>query len=132
VWWYRMPAKTAFPSIKLPLRATSARSARRFVGDTLAKAGLPGAVEAAVLLTSELVANSLLYARSEITVVVIPGRASAVIKVYDASSQKPIRREAREDSTSGRGLELVEALASSWGVEDRAEEGKCVWLEVSA
>jgi hypothetical protein len=33
-------------------------------------------------------------------------------------------------STSGRGLEVVDALASAWGVEVLEESRKYVWFEV--
>jgi hypothetical protein len=34
------------------------------------------------------------------------------------------------DATTGRGLALLDALASSWGA-DRHVEGKTVWFEVA-
>ena len=52
------------------------------------------------------------------------------IKVGDGSAQQPLRHRALEEATSGRGLELVEALSSDWGVELVPGDGKRVWCEV--
>jgi hypothetical protein len=35
------------------------------------------------------------------------------------------------DAVSGRGLVIVNGLASAWGVERAAEGGKTVWFELS-
>jgi hypothetical protein len=41
----------------------------------------------------------------------------------------PSGEAATDDDESGRGLAIVDALASRWGV-DRFEGGKSVWFEV--
>jgi hypothetical protein len=55
------------------------------------------------------------------------------IEVSDAGAGRPEVRSPGEDETGGRGLLLVEALASRWGVQERAGGiGKTVWVELKA
>ncbi|MDP9072478.1 MAG: ATP-binding protein [Actinomycetota bacterium] len=110
----------------------SARDARRFVNGALAQGTFEHVDDVVVLLTSEVVTNAILHARSEIHLALelVPGKIR--IEVSDASRQPPVRRRAAEDATSGRGLELVEALASDWGTELVPGDGKRVWFEVAA
>ncbi|WP_406321068.1 ATP-binding protein [Streptomyces sp. NBC_00519] len=51
------------------------------------------------------------------------------VECHDAKRQRPRRREPSNDDTHGRGLLLVEALASRWGVGARPF-GKFVWFEL--
>jgi PAS domain S-box-containing protein len=53
----------------------------------------------------------------------------ALVEAYDACSLVPMQREADEDSVSGRGLAMVELLASAYGTAS-AERGKVVWFTV--
>jgi hypothetical protein len=41
----------------------------------------------------------------------------------------PTRKDAAAGDTSGRGVDLVNTLASAWGVE-RLPVGKAIWFEV--
>jgi hypothetical protein len=52
------------------------------------------------------------------------------LAVTDTSPVSPRRRAATERSTSGRGMMLIEELATAWGVESRGN-GKTVWCEVT-
>jgi anti-sigma regulatory factor (Ser/Thr protein kinase) len=52
------------------------------------------------------------------------------VRVTDGgATQIPAPRAAAPDSVDGRGLAIVEALSSRWGV-DRDETGQCVWAEL--
>ena len=118
--------------IQLPARPTSPGEARRFVGDVLRGHGLETdeVVEAALLLTSELVTNAVLYAAGTINIDVDLDLRAVRVEVTDTSGERPTRREAMPEETSGRGLHLVEAMARSWGVEQQREDGKMVWFEL--
>ncbi|MFH8584226.1 hypothetical protein ACH4GP_07500 [Streptomyces celluloflavus] len=48
-----------------------------------------------------------------------------------ASDQLPLITHAEEDEECGRGLLLVNALASSWGVIVRGATEKTVWAELT-
>ena len=51
------------------------------------------------------------------------------VEVHDADPTLPARREPDAERPGGRGLLLLEHLATSWGVE-AADDGKVVWFEV--
>ena len=115
---------------RLDPEARSAEAARRLVRDALAPCP-PQLVDSASLVVSELVTNAVLHARTEITVVLeLLDDGSVRLEVSDQSSELPQRRRYSEESGTGRGLVLVDALSSGWGVESRAEDGKTVWAEL--
>jgi len=118
--------------LELPARPTSPGEARRFVGEVLRDRGFDTGevVEAALLLTSELVTNAVLYAAGTINVDVEIDLRAVRVEVGDHSGEAPAPRDASPEETSGRGLRLVEAMARAWGVEREPEDGKVVWFEL--
>jgi anti-sigma regulatory factor (Ser/Thr protein kinase) len=118
--------------LRLPPRPTSPGEARRFVGNVLRGHGLDTdeVVEAALLLTSELVTNAVLYAAGSIDVDVDIDLRGVRVEVGDHSARPPEPRDAGPEETSGRGLHLVEAMARAWGVEQQRDDGKVVWFEL--
>jgi anti-sigma regulatory factor (Ser/Thr protein kinase) len=118
--------------LQLPAEATSPRQARRFVDGVLREHGVRAGevVEAAVLLTSELVTNAVLHAPGTIDVGVDIDLRGVRVEVGDCSAQAPSPREVGTDETSGRGLHLVAELARAWGVEAAPRSGKVVWFEL--
>jgi anti-sigma regulatory factor (Ser/Thr protein kinase) len=103
-------------SLELPAAAASVRDARHFVIGLLEQWGLEGLVETAALLTSELVTNSVLHARTTIGVEVERTPDGVVVSVSDGSGFNPRRRRHSATATTGRGLDLLERLADSWEV----------------
>ncbi|HET9772244.1 MAG TPA: MEDS domain-containing protein [Acidimicrobiia bacterium] len=103
--------------------------ARRFVVDTLTAWGHADLVDDAAVITTELATNAVIHARTDFTVTIsrLPGGAIRVA-VRDASPAPPRPRHARPLSNSGRGLSLVEALATGWGAELQTD-GKVVWAQ---
>jgi hypothetical protein len=49
--------------------------------------------------------------------------------VHDWSTRQPVVRNGGLSARSGRGLRLVGAVASDWGVET-SPDGKTVWAEL--
>jgi anti-sigma regulatory factor (Ser/Thr protein kinase) len=117
-------------SIRLSPHPTSARAAREFVADTLLRWGRPERTEAAVLLTSELVTNAILHARTQVAVTVHQLGSSLRVYVLDESTEQPRSRGDSDELAGGRGLKLVEAVATSWGVSPEGH-GKAVWFELA-
>ncbi|MEU3479672.1 MULTISPECIES: SpoIIE family protein phosphatase [Streptomyces] len=106
--------------------------ARAAVTQALRDWGLPELADDAELLTGELLVNVLLHTEggAVLTLEVLPEPVRRVrLSVQDRSSAWPRRRTPGEAATSGRGLLLLDALASRWGVEPRGE-GKAVWCEI--
>jgi anti-sigma regulatory factor (Ser/Thr protein kinase) len=120
-------------STQLPHATVSAGLARRFVAVTLRRWGLGAQVEVVALLAGELVTNAVLHTASAAIGLVVRLDDRAVhVGVQDTSSQLPKQDgSVAWDDQSGRGLALVDALATRWGVES-AVHGKAVWFEVPA
>jgi hypothetical protein len=57
------------------------------------------------------------------------GAESVWVEVFDPDLRLPRIRSARDTDEGGRGLYLVEQLATRWGSRPTAE-GKAVWFEV--
>ena len=117
--------------LQLPSTPRSVGEARRFVTAALAELDAAAASEVAALLTSEIVTNAVVHAGGDIRVRVVGGTGRVRISVEDRSPVKPAPREAGEKAVTGRGLNLVEHLAASWGVDD-VDAGKVVWFELDA
>lgn len=107
----------------------SARAARSFVSRVLAGSPASGCAETAELLVSELVTNALLHARSGVEVVVRVDPTRVRVEVHDTEERLPFLIAEPGDTIAGRGLHIVEELASGWGAEPR-EGGKAVWFEL--
>lgn len=116
--------------MKLQRDPTSAAVARRFVGRALAEGRWDEGDDVVVLLANELVTNAILHTGSDFDVVVDVDAGRVRVEVRDGSTHRPTRHDRGPRSTSGRGLALVEALASAWGVERIPGDGKAVWFEV--
>ncbi|WNM30880.1 ATP-binding protein [Streptomyces sp. Li-HN-5-11] len=114
-----------------------ARLARLLAAHQLTEWGHPYGTEAhdtVVLVVAELAANAVLHGR-------VPGRDFALslscdagrgivrIEVTDTHPALPAHRAPGPDEDGGRGLVLVGALATDWGVRDRLGPGKTVWAE---
>lgn len=127
------PARSA---PRAPLRldplVEAVAAARRYVQAALASLGRTDLEDCAVLGVSELVTNSMIHARTRLTVAVEPTGDTVRITVRDFSPVLPRQRHYGVEATTGRGLRLVESLSASWGVKhtrDAEGNGKAVWFE---
>jgi anti-sigma regulatory factor (Ser/Thr protein kinase) len=82
-----------------------------------------------VLLTSELVTTVVAHAHTACHLGVELFPDVVRVSVSDRSATPVQPRPATPDAESGRGLSLVEALSSNWGIITRTV-GKTVWFEV--
>ncbi|HEX5113594.1 MAG TPA: ATP-binding protein [Pseudonocardiaceae bacterium] len=94
----------------------------------------PNAVWDAELAVTELVSNAYEHARGAITVQLhlIAERAVLRVEVEDGSPELSPRPEPGPDHgrPHGRGLLLINALSTAWGVLG-APERKTVWVEIA-
>lgn len=104
--------------------------ARRLTEATLRAWGLAALSETACLLVSELMTNALLHARSGAEIVLHCGPDGVRIDVCDNSPLPPRLRHFSADAGTGRGLRLLDSLATDWGVEP-LPGGKCVWFTLA-
>jgi anti-sigma regulatory factor (Ser/Thr protein kinase) len=122
--------RTTSSSRALPQSAASPGLARELVRDVLAGRD-PEAVELAQVLTSELVTNAVLHARSVSILQIDTDGPLVKVSVEDSSSAQPEPRNRPMDEEGGLGLILVNAMATAWGWF-RTATGKQVWFELHA
>lgn len=90
-------------------------------------------LDAAVLLTSELVSNAVLHTDSpcfEVTIMI--GQGVIRIGVRDDDLTSPAPNAPAEGETTGRGLQIVDRMSSTWGVDYDERRGKFVWFSMYA
>jgi anti-sigma regulatory factor (Ser/Thr protein kinase) len=107
-----------------------------FAGETLAAWSVPAEdVEAVRLVVSELVTNAVVHAHETESITLEVARAGSNTLRVLVSDDSPHRPEKGTDLTwlseSGRGVEVVDALADRWGTQARRPRGKTVWCEVT-
>lgn len=117
-------------SWRLPATARSVPEARQHVVTVLQEWGYLGLVETARLLTSELVTNAVLHARTEMTVSIQDSDNGVRISVTDSSPVPPSLRRHSVTATTGRGLRLLNQLAREWSVDEN-DGGKTVWFTLA-
>jgi anti-sigma regulatory factor (Ser/Thr protein kinase) len=110
--------------------ATSVARARTFVRRLCSEAGLPAEFcETAALLTSEMVTNSLLHGRSDARLAVTADQSGVLVEVGDDDVRRPRRLRNEAESMGGRGIRIVDHLASEWGTYP-TPIGKVVWFRL--
>jgi serine phosphatase RsbU (regulator of sigma subunit)/anti-sigma regulatory factor (Ser/Thr protein kinase)/PAS domain-containing protein len=122
-----------------PIRVSEAR---RLASETFESWGMDTAEsDLACLLVSEVVTNVVLHAavgrrprgqvaeRGEFTLRLRRGVAAVWVEVFDRDLRLPRLRSAGEHDEGGRGLYLVDQLATRWGSRP-TQDGKAVWFEI--
>lgn len=92
---------------------------------------LPELADDIEVAAGELLGNVLMHTEGGAVMIleVLPEPVRRVrLTVQDRSSVWPRRRSPGEAATSGRGLLMIDALATRWGVEPRGD-GKAVWCD---
>jgi anti-sigma regulatory factor (Ser/Thr protein kinase) len=115
---------------RLTLRRTptEARRARHYVRDLCSGLSVD-VTNTAQLLTSELVANAVQHGTGEIELRVTTRDGELHVEVADESPDEPRLLEASPDHSKGRGIMIVDAFSSSWGVTPfEGRPGKAVWF----
>jgi anti-sigma regulatory factor (Ser/Thr protein kinase) len=122
---------------EVPCQLRAVKEARDHVARVLAAADLESLLDAAGMVTSEIVTNALLHgspAGLAVLLEVEVAAAAARVSVLDYSDQVPVLRELPpDDAESGRGLHLIDNLAKSWGCHACQVDGftKVVWAELA-
>jgi anti-sigma regulatory factor (Ser/Thr protein kinase) len=124
-------------TVLLPHAPASVAVARQRLTADLAAAGIfQGAVRDAALVVSELLSNSIRHARplpgANVQVAWAVEDGSVEVAVSDGGGPtRPRQAHASVSSLGGRGLDIVEYLARTWGV--RADDaGLTVWAVLAA
>ncbi len=118
--------------VALPATVESPSRSREFVREALLDWSLRALIDDAVLLVSELASNAVLHAHTAMVVGACWTPSTGVLRVcvLDDDATEPALRHADATATSGRGLEIVDRVATRWGSIQGAE-GKSVWFELT-
>ncbi|MDP9408208.1 MAG: ATP-binding protein [Actinomycetota bacterium] len=104
--------------------------ARRFAMRTCGDWGLASACDVVALLVSETVTNAIKHADPPVEIRLHRDGERLRVEVCDTSTHRPTVKAFDPDRESGRGMELVDALADTWGVRG-CDSGKVVWFELA-
>jgi anti-sigma regulatory factor (Ser/Thr protein kinase) len=114
--------------LHLPCRLSSVKLGRHFVRDVLAAAGLFELCDNAQLGTSELVANAVRHAGTDILLTVsLSSIVTISIEDHHPELRRPMPPSWDELGESGRGLHIVAAVSQDWGVRS-ITGGKVIWF----
>ena len=122
---------TVSARIDLPATPRSVVAARRVLRELLSVWGAPQDREDAELLATELVANVVDHVGGDgsLTLEIDLADDWLRIAVVDGSAVRPVVQELSGVRPRGRGLQMVAAIATRWGVEEH-HGGKRVWLDL--
>jgi anti-sigma regulatory factor (Ser/Thr protein kinase) len=108
----------------------SVGDARKFLREVMAQWETDDYDMTAAQVLTELATNAALHARSDYTVHLRLDPESLLVEVTDSSPAWPQQRHYGRDATTGRGIAMVEALSTVWGVQ-ASPTGKTVWCRVA-
>jgi anti-sigma regulatory factor (Ser/Thr protein kinase) len=126
------PRPTEIQELPLPADTSAPGVARAFVRNRWPQLG-EEVIDDVMLIVSELASNAVQHGQPEIELRIRVEPFSVDVSVLDHGATVPPREIAAPDetATSGRGLSIVDRLASDWGVEPfDGGSGKTVWARL--
>lgn len=120
---------TSLIAFTLPSTPYSVQMARFYVRAALTYHELGDYAEDAEMVTSELVTNAIEHGgalKFSLEVMHMTDSRAVVVIVTDPSPHPPVKRDLLADVEHGRGLNIVEALSTSWGWRPQ-DPGKAVY-----
>jgi anti-sigma regulatory factor (Ser/Thr protein kinase) len=124
------PGVTTSPPVDLHEDAIAPSAARTAVTEACRRWHLTDLIETTALLVSELVTNAVRHGGSAYALRLEVREGSRLYgEVFDPGDGVPHPRSPDLDALSGRGLQIVAAIADDWGVAT-ANGGKVVWFSV--
>jgi anti-sigma regulatory factor (Ser/Thr protein kinase) len=115
----------------LPEEDRSVPVARAFVRDLLEEWDLAGLVPTSQLLVSELVANAVQHVQGPCAVELTHQDETLQIAVADGGRGMPDLQVLAPNTERGRGLHIISAFSTAWGVDHLDDGGKLVWAELA-
>jgi len=116
---------TTIASWTMPAMADSVLLARQQVTVLLSEESSID-LEHALAVTSELVANSVVHAATELQVILERWQYMVKVVVEDSNNQLPVMRSLDVAVDSGRGMHIIDEFADLWGYE-LTDNGKRIW-----
>lgn len=121
------PVRTA--EYLLPAVPSGVSEARSLIRADLVHWGLTHVIDDCLVIVSELVTNAVRHGGSAYALRLETRADRLYGEVFDPGDGVPLQRPPSLDALSGRGLQIVAALADDWGVA-AANGGKVVWFSV--
>lgn len=118
--------------LRLPVDASprAVGQARRTVSRQLQAWGITAQIDDLQLLVSELVTNALQHVGGPIGLLLVTTPRGLRVEVCDGNAiDLPTHAEANDFALGGRGVPLIAAVASQWGVVSSGN-GKTIWAEL--
>jgi anti-sigma regulatory factor (Ser/Thr protein kinase) len=134
---------TCFPRLAVRTPGTDARSvgaSRDFAVATMNRWDAAERCDDIAVVVSELLTNALRHAlpdagqvpsRGSLRLALLQPGPSVICAVADPSPKAPEQRDPGELCEGGRGLQVIGALADSWGCTPPSRTGKIVWAVFS-
>ncbi|WP_338483880.1 ATP-binding protein [Streptomyces sp. SCSIO 75703] len=118
-----------------PAEVAAISRGRRELHELMVLTGLAAIADAVALGAHELMANAVIHgcrhqAAKAFTVKVTHSSGRLRVEVQDPSGRRPFQSPPSDEREGGRGLLLVDALATCWGVHPGPGGGKTVWMEL--
>jgi anti-sigma regulatory factor (Ser/Thr protein kinase) len=110
----------------------TAAEARLFLSEAVQSFGVEVDEDAAALMTSEIASNAIRHGKEPIDVSISAEEQGLRVSVLDRGSgfdAEELRFDRGLEIEGGRGLRIVHALSSDWGVE-RSEDATEVWFRL--
>lgn len=116
--------------IPVPADPSAVGRVRRSMARTLRAIGLESIVDDFQIVASELVTNAVRYGADPVEIAVSIQDGNVRISVTDSNVDSfPATKPPTDTQGSGRGLHLIAALSSSWGITEH-DNKKTVWAEL--
>ncbi|WP_432114714.1 ATP-binding protein [Streptomyces sp. S1] len=128
--------KSAFEAVMTySAEAKEVSRGRHQIHELMVATGLSEIADSVALGATELMANALAHGcrkkmAQSFTVKVTYSNGRVRVGVQDPSSIWPFQRPPSNESEGGRGLLLIDALATNWGITPGPGTGKTVWMEL--
>ncbi|MHA3701535.1 ATP-binding SpoIIE family protein phosphatase [Jatrophihabitans sp. YIM 134969] len=134
VRWHRADSRSREATgVSLPMTPEAASLARQYLLEQAADLSTE-TLDDALVMMSEVVGNAVRHGAAPVTLTLSRLEGGLRVEVYDAGA--PFRHDTTVVPsvvpTSGRGLFLVAALSTDWGVDpaDDGGPGKTVWFQI--
>ena len=115
-------------------KVASVPAARHWLIDQLMVSGRDNRAEDAAMCVSELAANAVDHTDDGFEVTLWDGDGTIRVAVTDCEDAEPVLRPSDPAGARGRGILIVDTVASRWGVEPATtigrRHGKTVWFEL--
>lgn len=115
--------------LRLAGDAASLRDARHLVAHALADSPVAPR-DVAVLLTGEVVTNAVVHGGGWFLMEVRISSTRVHVEVTDTTADQPRVLSPSDQREHGRGMAIVDAMATRWGADNRGAH-KVVWFDVA-